>query len=112
MFSVAMILFITNQGMEGEYLTLPVMRYYLDDLVLLPIFLPILGWIFKMAGLTDVVEISMFQVILSVIYFSIIFEVMLPVFFQIGVADPMDVLMYILGGMITLLVFRKDYIQS
>jgi len=98
--------------MEVKYLTSPTMRYYLDDLLLLPIFLPILAWAHKVSGVTDVVEISILQVILSVIYFSIIFEVVLPVIFQIGVADPMDVLMYILGGMTTLLVFRKNYIQA
>ena len=108
LFSIAVILFIVNQYMEREYLSLPGLKYYLDDLLLLPIFLPMMGWIHKKAGLTDTVEISVYQVILSIIYFSIAFEVVLPQVFQIGVADPVDVFMYILGGVTTLLVFRKD----
>jgi len=106
LFCLVVLLFFFNQWLEIADLSSAFMRNYLDDLLLLPIFLSIVGWIFCKVGLTEYFRISLTQVVIVALYFIIVFEIILPLYFHIGISDPTDALMYLLGGAMTYMSYK------
>ncbi len=69
---------------------------YLADLICMPIVFYIVGAFFKIVKINF--SLSIYKVVFGVLYFSFIFEFLLPKFSSRYTGDWIDVLMYCLGG--------------
>ena len=88
-------------------------RGYLNDLLCLPLFVPIISYIQPLLGLrNNDVPPKLLEVLQNWLVFSIIFEVILPRFPNMfrTTADPWDVLAYLGGGLAALLFWRRGKI--
>lgn len=106
------IIFISNQifqylGMSSYFTT-----SYLDDLICLPIVLFIVQFVHRYINKNNFI-LPISHIILSVIFFSIIFEIILPSFSLKYIGDTIDVFFYMTGAIIFYLINnRKSYIES
>ena len=87
---------------------------YLNDMLCLPLFLPMILWLQRRMGLrVHDGPPRVWEVLQHWAIFSILFEVILPRFPQYfrTVADPMDVVAYLVGGMMGWMWWRTGKIM-
>jgi len=106
-FILAALLFSFNQvliftGVDYWFLT-----GYLDDLVVLPVVLPIITVLLRFVSNSPKLELDIGMVVTAFLLFSVVFEFVLPHFNKQYTADYYDVLCYGIGGVIYL-VFRNS----
>ena len=83
--------------------------YYLNDLLLVPVVMPIVLFFSKILKLRDIYSPPTFlEIIVPLAIWSIAFELIGPFFFGKGTPDPSDVLAYCLGGLISWLIWNRD----
>lgn len=80
-------------------------RFYGKDLIIVPLIL--LGTTRLQAILNRKIEIQKKEIILLVIYISLVFEVIMPLIKPGKTTDIWDILMYIAGAQIYYLLFRS-----
>jgi hypothetical protein len=99
-FIVSCILFWANQYLEKvEGIFIPYIHEYLDDLLAMPVVLGLTLQIFRWfhsQGNAFVFTIP--QIAIAVIYFSLIFEVILPMRSDVYTRDWWDILFYTIGA--------------
>jgi len=82
---------------------------YLNDLLLVPVVIPIVLFFPKVLKLRDFYSPPTFlEIIVPLAIWSIAFELVGPFFFGKGTSDPSDVLAYCLGGLISWLIWNRD----
>lgn len=98
-FVAACLLFWVNQYLEKiQGIYLPFVHAYLDDILAMPVVLGITLQVFQwIHPKKSAFRFTPVQVIVGWLYFSFLFEFLLPKWSDIYVADPIDVLMYGLG---------------
>lgn len=99
---ISILLFCINQIIEKYFhVFLPVVHAYLDDLLCMPVVLgvsmQVIQWIHP---LRQFYTLSQRHIFLAVVYYSILFEVVLPFFSPIYTSDGIDIILYALGGLI------------
>lgn len=81
---------------------------YLNDLLLVPVAIPIILFFSKTLKLRpQSLPPSMLELAIPVLIWSIAFEVIGPYVFGKGVSDPFDVLAYCFGGFASWLIWRR-----
>lgn len=98
-FLLAGSLYALNFGLRKSGIFVPLLQYYLNDLLCMPLVLTFTLFLqrtFTFRNLTHV--LSKYQVGIAVLYYSLGFEVILPMFMPRYTPDPLDVLAYALGG--------------
>jgi len=101
LFLLSILLFLIHQIIEkGFNYSIPILHAYLDDLVCMPIVLglgtQIIQWIHPVKNLYFLDKTA---VIITVVFYSILFEAILPVVnSSVYTADWIDVALYALGG--------------
>lgn len=100
-FLIACLLFWTNQFLEKVMkVFIPYVHAYLDDLLAMPVILGITLQVFRwIHPLKDDFVFSKTQVAVGWLYFSFLFELVLPRWSPIYTADILDVLCYGLGAL-------------
>ncbi|PSK97604.1 magnesium citrate secondary transporter [Cecembia rubra] len=101
-FLLSCLLFWTNQYLEKvKDIYIPYVHAYLDDLLAMPVVLGItlqvFQWIHPQKAKFSFTPV---QVLVAWLYFSFLFEFLLPKCSDIYVSDPLDVLMYGLGSLL------------
>jgi len=89
--------------------------WYLNDVLCLPLFLPMILYVQRRIGLrTHDGPPRMWEVLQHWAIFSVVFEIILPRFPQYfrTVADPMDVMAYLIGGMFAWMWWRRGAYMS
>lgn len=82
---------------------------YLNDLLLVPVVVPIVLFFSRVFKLRDTYSPPMFlEIIVPLALWSIAFELIGPFCFGKGTSDPSDVLAYCLGGLISWLIWNRD----
>jgi hypothetical protein len=85
----------------------------LNDLICIPFWVPIMLWLMRRAGLRDNdAPPQWYEILLPVLVWSAVFEVVLPrlgPFQRLAIADPADVLCYVLGALGAALFWRRWY---
>ncbi len=100
-FIFALLLFCTNQLIEGAGFFLPALHSYLDDLLCLPIVLTVILAVQRRFVLrTAAYTLPFSHTLLAVVLYGVLFEIILPHFFRRGTADALDWLLYAAGGLI------------
>ncbi|PZX58391.1 hypothetical protein LV84_01599 [Algoriphagus ratkowskyi] len=98
-FIFAFLAFWINQFLENSLgIFVPIYHAYGDDLMALPVVygicLQLMRWIHP---LYSELTFSKKQLIIGLVYFSVVFELFLPNYSNAYSADPLDVLCYIIG---------------
>ena len=82
---------------------------YLNDLLLVPVVVPIVLFFSKVLKLRDIYSPPMFlEILVPLAIWSIAFELVGPFYFGKGTSDPLDILAYCLGGLISWLIWNRD----
>ena len=82
--------------------------YYLNDLLLVPVCVPIILFFSKVFKLRDVNSPPMLmEIIVPLAIWSIAFELIGPYYFRKGTSDPLDILSYCLGALISWLIWNR-----
>ncbi len=74
---------------------------FLNDLLCLPVWMPFCVWAFARLKLRDSSPPRALEIAVCLLFWSIVFEVVLPrttIFGRFGPGDPLDVLAYAIGG--------------
>lgn len=74
-------------------------HYYFTDLLAIPITATLSMWFMRLLLQNRNLLLSRWQVTFIVIWFSVVFEIVLPLFMKRYTGDALDVLMYIAGGL-------------
>ena len=82
------------------------LNFYLNDMLAVPIVLNLVLISFKMLYSSTNIYLGIDKIIFTVVYISILFELILPHFFTRYSSDWIDVVMYIIGGFIYF-IFQK-----
>jgi hypothetical protein len=86
---------------------------YLNDLLCLPLFLPLILFVQKLLRLRRHDDPPrLWETVQHAIIFSVIFEVILPRYPQYfrTTADPLDALAYLVGGLVAWLIWRRSLV--
>ena len=87
--------------------------YYLNDLLLIPVAVPIVLYFSKVLKLRDIYSPPTFlEIIVPLAIWSISFEFVGPLYFGKGTSDPIDVFAYCLGGLISWLLWNREELFS
>lgn len=113
-FIFASIAFWANQYLEKSMrIFVPLYHSYGDDLMAMPVVfglcLQLMRWFHPMG---DQLTFSNKQVLIGLVYFSVVFEIILPLVSKTYTADPIDVLCYGLGTIVFLKFMNKPAPQS
>ncbi|PZX58001.1 hypothetical protein LV85_00187 [Algoriphagus chordae] len=113
-FIFASIAFWVNQYLEKSLgIFLPVYHSYGDDLMAMPVVFGICLQLMRCwhpAG--GELTFSTKQVMIGLVYFSLVFEVLLPFKSTTYTADPLDVVCYVIGTLVFLKFMNKPAPQS
>ena len=108
-FIFASLAFWVNQYLEKSLgIFVPIYHAYGDDLMAMPVVfglcLQVMRWIHPLGSQ---LTFSRKQVIIGLAYFSIVFEIVLPLISKTYTADPLDVICYGLGTLVFLKFMNK-----
>ncbi|MVN90598.1 hypothetical protein [Mucilaginibacter aquatilis] len=82
--------------------------YYLNDLLIVPLTALITRTVMRLIFGAKTLILTTGQVLYIVIFYSVIFELILPFYIQRYTADSADVMMYTLGGIFYLLIINRS----
>ncbi len=100
-FVFSTLLFVVNQLMEKQFgIFIPFIHAYLDDLLCMPVVLTMTLYILQMLLKEERYRFSKSQVIIAIIYFSVMFELVLPAFSNKYTSDVMDIAAYSIGALV------------
>ncbi len=99
-FFIPVLIFTINQVLERYFeLFIPIIHSYLDDLLAIPVILGITLQIYrKIHPQKDAFSFTKKQILVAVIYVSIVFELILPYFSSTYTSDIYDAVCYTLGA--------------
>lgn len=99
-FYIPTLLFLANQILEKVFgVFIPFVHAYLDDLLAIPVILGITLQIYKkIHPKRERFTFTKTQILVAVIYVSVVFEWFLPKYSSTYIGDILDVLCYVLGS--------------
>ena len=117
LFSLALYSINKSPFLKFGFLSCNFFTYYFNDLLLVPVLVPIILFCSKAFKLRNVYSPPMFlEIIVPVAIWSIAFELIGPFYFGKGTSDPLDVFVYCLGGLIGWLIWNQgnllDYLVN
>lgn len=84
---------------------------WLNDLLCIPILLELVQVSMQLIIRKNYV-LNKFQVIISIIYCSLLFEYFLPIYSNTFCSDPIDVICYLIGGIFWKFILNKQQIKN
>jgi hypothetical protein len=85
---------------------------HFDDLLLMPVALPVLLWLQQQLGLrTENRPPGWWEMFACLALWSVMCKIIGPIYFHIGVADPWDVLFFAAGGIMACLWWHRPVRQ-
>jgi hypothetical protein len=99
-FYLPVLVFVINQFLQRIlHLILPILHSYLDDLLAIPVILGITLQIYqKIHPQRQAFSFTPTQILVAVLYVSVVFEWVLPQYSTTYTADLLDVVCYLLGA--------------
>jgi len=88
-------------------------QMHFNDLWLIPCALPPVLWLHRKFGLRSHDQVPQFlEVVLHLIFWSVLFEWIGPLFLRRAVGDPMDVVVYTLGALLSMLWWHREAVTE
>ena len=100
LFISAVLLTTINAMLERAGYPVPFVHAYLDDVLCFPVVLTLALTFLRRFVTPRDYTLSAFQVVMAVIYFSIVFEWMLPRVSENYTCDPADIIAYSIGALL------------
>ena len=110
LFLFSLILYLMNKTsfFKLDFWSNTFCNYYLNDLLLVPVVVPIVLLFSRVLKLRDIYSPPTFQeIIIPLAIWSIAFELIAPFCFGKGTSDSLDVFAYCLGGLISWFVWNR-----
>ena len=99
-------LFVYSMNKVG-YVFPDLIQFYLNDLLVVPIVATLGMWLMRWVLQQRDLVLVQWQVIFIVVAFSVVFEMVLPFLMKRYTGDPIDVLMYFIGGLFYWKIMNK-----
>jgi hypothetical protein len=113
LFLLCLALYLTHRLNLAGTASSAFLRSYLNDLICIPFWVPILLWFLRQAGLRkDEGPPRSHEILIPLIIWSVVFEILLPhlaPFRGLAVADHLDVLCYAAGALLAALFWKWWY---
>ena len=112
LFLFCLVLYFVNRLVFKPYLPNTFSQNYLNDLILIPFWLPIMLFTVRMVRLRDDRPPRLHEVLIPLLMWSVWFEFILPyteAFKGLSFADPLDILFYCLGALVSVLFWSVWY---
>ena len=113
LFLVCFTAYWVNRFLEAYDLSTPILCSYLNDLICIPFWIPIVLWIMRKLGLRrHDAPPRAYEIVIPLLIWSVVFELVLPATLAwsgLAHADPNDVLCYALGGCLSALYWKWRY---
>jgi len=106
LFAIAMVLFAGNQVLLKPLTQIAFLQNHFNDLLLIPCALPILLWIHRRLGWRDDSPPTMAEVGGHLLLWCILFEAAGPHLMPHATGDWRDVIAYVLGGIVSWLIWN------
>ena len=91
-----------NRFLKGHGISPSLFQCYLNDLICIPFWIPVMLWVARRVGLRQHDDPPYaYEIVIPLVIWAVVFEVALPLtppWPGLAVADPNDVLCYALGG--------------
>jgi hypothetical protein len=113
LFLFCLLLYCVNRWVLKPYFPNPISKGYLNDLICLPFWVPIMLFIMRRIGLrTDDLAPQSYEVLIPLVMWSWVFEALLPrvnVFRGLATSDHLDIFCYTLGAFIASIFWKTWY---
>ena len=113
LFLFCLVLYFTNRWALKPLLPNAFSQDYLNDLICIPFWVPIMVFIMRKLGLRkDDVPPRGDEILIPLILWSVIFELWLPTvgpFRELAFSDHVDILFYAIGGLLASLFWKRWY---
>jgi len=110
LFLLSLAIYFINKSsfLEHEFWSCKFCNYYLNDLLLVPVLVPIILFFSRIFKFRNGYSPPMFlEIIVPLSIWSIAFELIGPFYFGKGTSDPVDVFAYCLGGLTSWLIWNQ-----
>lgn len=105
--------YCVNRLLANHGMSVPLLRSYLNDVICIPFWIPIMLWAQRKLGLRKHDGPPQpFEVVIPLVIWALVFEVFLPatpLWSHVALADPIDVLCYALGGIVAVQFWSWRY---
>ena len=113
LFLTCLVLYFANRWLLKPLFPSGFVHAYLNDLICIPFWVPIMLWMMRKAGLrTDDAPPQWYEILLPLLVWSAVFELLIPQlgpFRRLAVSDPGDILAYTSGALFGALFWRAWY---
>ncbi len=112
LFVFCFVLYFVNRLLLKPYVPNTFSQNYLNDLILIPFWLPIMLFTMRLVRLRDTRPPRVHEVLIPLVLWSVWFEFILPytaAFKGLSIADPYDILFYGLGALASILFWKLWY---
>lgn len=112
LFLFCFVLYFVNRWVLKPYVPNTFSQNYLNDLILIPFWVPIMLFGVRICRLRDDRPPRLHEVLIPLVMWSVLFELILPetAFFKgLAIADYYDILFYSLGAVVSLAFWRAWY---
>ena len=113
LFLLSVLTYLLNRWIFEPTFSAPFFRSYVNDLVCIPFWVPVMVWMLRKLGLRpDDAAPRAHEIMIPLLLWSAMFEVWLPAtdaYREVAVADPADVLCYATGALVASVVWRVQY---
>ena len=113
LFLFCLLVYSVNRWLVKPFLPNPFSQNYLNDLICIPFWVPIMLWMMRKSGIrNDDAPPRSYEVLIPLIVWSAIFEMFLPrlaLFRSLAFSDHMDILFYTLGALLASAFWRFYY---
>jgi len=83
-------------------------NYYLNDLLLVPVLVPIILFLSRILKFREYYSYPKYlEIVIPLVIWSVAFEIIGPFYFTKGTSDPIDVLVYCIGGLISWIIWHQ-----
>jgi hypothetical protein len=93
---IALFIYLMN---KAGYVFNDFVQFYVNDLLVVPLTATLAMWFMRMLLQQKKLALRSWQILFIVMMYSLLFEALLPHFIKRYAGDPVDVLMYIAGGL-------------
>lgn len=105
--ALAIAIFLTNEYLIKTYTTNNFVHGHLNDILIIWVYIPFLNVLLSCLPYFRRFQIkSLLACTLLTLLTGIVWEYLIPLFFANGTSDPIDLLMYLLGGITIWLILR------
>ncbi|MEM7036103.1 MAG: magnesium citrate secondary transporter [Bacteroidota bacterium] len=113
LFLLSFTLYACLMAMRATGWHLPFFHTHFTDFLCMPVLLPIAHFLLQtLLPRQTPAAFSFAHVLAAVLFYSLLFEGLFPILSTSATADPLDILAYLLGGLVFWRFINRDFVSS